>query len=225
MSYLTESSLPFSIPRFLAIPFLSFAVGSQMIGAFFVLINKKISFAACLLLVFVFVLVLVYGVALPQAVQLQGRWMFLFRNLAIVGGLLMLIADDKCRKAASNHYFPGVPILEEPLKMAHALQATGRLLLAVLCFQFYWHGWIYGVITTLCAISIVVGFGTTYSSLFLAAFLAVANIVGNTFWDEHGEMYDAAQYLFFQDLSGLGGLILLLALGPGGLSVDGKKRF
>lgn len=228
LAYLTQSypDVLISIPYVFAIAFLIFSVLAQGVGAFLVLINKKITFAASLLLAFIFFLILIYGFALPASLHHQGRWAFIFRSLSIVGGLLMLIADEKCRKAsASSYYFAGIPVLEEPLKMAHALQAAGRLLLAVLCFQFYWHGWVYGVITTVCALSIIVGFGTTYSSLFLSVFLAVANIVGNTFWDVHDDMYDATLYFFFQDLSGLGGLILLLALGPGGLSVDGKKRF
>jgi uncharacterized membrane protein YphA (DoxX/SURF4 family) len=53
--------------------------------------------------------------------------------------------------------------------------------------------------------------------------VATFNIMGHLVFDARNISWDAVQYRLFQDLSILGGLVLLLCLGPGGISIDGKK--
>jgi len=53
----------------------------------------------------------------------------------------------------------------------------------------------------------------------------VLNFIVNDFWSHSGTsvMYDFKRYDFFQTLTVIGGLKLLLALGPGHLALDQKK--
>lgn len=204
VSFLTFEGNNWCMPHFLASIFMAYTLFAQFAGGLLVVLNKAVTFASMLLLVFMAFVMAIYGFGLPEYVHHQGRWRFIFRSMAIVGGLLMLIADEQCRKARESHYFAGVPVLE-PLKFAHSLQAAGRVMIALLCVQYYWHGWVYGIICTVASVSIIVGFGTRYSSFFLAMFMTVSNFVGNFFWDVFPSDWDAFFYFFFQDLSILGG--------------------
>lgn len=67
---------------------------------------------------------------------------------------------------------------------------------------------------------IVVGWKTRWAAWALALYVVIATAVAHRFWT-----YDAAQAFnqtshFFKNLSILGGLYYLAAIGPGGLSID-----
>lgn len=221
ISFLCHPENPFQFPTFLAQIFLCFTLISQLLGGFLVVINKQIKFAATILLIFMGFLMLVYGFALPEYVHHNGRLRFLFRSMSIIGGLLMLIADARNQEEREKTSFDfGV----DPLKMVSTLQFAGRVMLAVMCFQFYTHGYIFGALCTIGSVAVMVGFHTNYFSLGMTILLTVSNLVAHNFWDAHADDYDATMYFFFQDLSVLGGFILLISLGPGGLSMDGKKK-
>lgn len=221
ISFLCHPDNPFQFPVWLAHIFLLFTLTSQLIGGFLVIVNKQIKFACALLLVFMGFLMLVYGFALPEYVHHNGRLRFLFRSMSIVGGLLMLIADARIREERNKISFDfGV----DPLKMATSIQFAGRIMLAVTCVQFYSHGYFFGVLCTAGSVAVILGFQTKYVSLAMTLLLFVSNLLAHNFWDVHEDDYDATIYFFFQDLSILGGFILLISLGPGGLSFDGKKK-
>mmetsp|Transcript_15804 Transcript_15804/g.30934 ORF Transcript_15804/g.30934 Transcript_15804/m.30934 type:complete len:269 (-) Transcript_15804:88-894(-) len=222
LSFLEHSENNFSFPHFLAVPFLLFTLVAQALGGLLVILNKKIQFACTMLLVFMGFLILVYGFGMPEYVHHHGRLRFLFRSMSIIGGLLMLIADDRVRQAREANYFAGVPVLD-PLKMANAMQLAGRGMLALMCFQFYTHGYVFGALCTLASVAVLAGFQTKYMALAMTLLLTVSNLVAHNFWDSHPDDYDAAIYFFFQDMSVMGGFILLISLGPGGISMDGKK--
>ena len=72
----------------------------------------------------------------------------------------------------------------------------------------------------------VVGFKAKYSAVFLLAILSVFNIIVNNWWSLHADHphRDFMKYDFFQTLSVMGGLLMLISVGPGGLSIDEKKK-
>ncbi|KAH9817253.1 SURF4 family-domain-containing protein [Melampsora americana] len=73
---------------------------------------------------------------------------------------------------------------------------------------------------------VVVGFKARGSALFLVLVSATINVMSNNWWSkpkDHPER-DFRKYDFFQVLSIVGGLILLINQGPGGISVDEKRK-
>lgn len=67
------------------------------------------------------------------------------------------------------------------------------------------------------------GYKTRLMSVLLAAWLMVYNIAANDFWNRDGELH-VIRYDFFQTLSAVGGLLLLIHTGGGELSVDELKK-
>jgi len=73
---------------------------------------------------------------------------------------------------------------------------------------------------------VVVGFKAKMSAVILVVLLSIFNLLVNNFWtlQPHHPQKDFAKYDFFQILSIVGGLLLLVNMGPGQFSVDEKKK-
>ncbi|CAG5083359.1 Oidioi.mRNA.OKI2018_I69.PAR.g10358.t1.cds [Oikopleura dioica] len=73
---------------------------------------------------------------------------------------------------------------------------------------------------------IVAGWKTRLCSLILIIWLGCLNFFVNDFWShaDTSMMYDFKRYDFFQTLSVIGGLKILIALGPGHFSLDYEKK-
>eukprot|EP00158_Paraphelidium_tribonemae_P001790 Partr_v1_DN24815_c0_g1_i1_m29829 putative surfeit locus protein len=153
---------------------------------------------------------------------------FFFRNLSVIGGLLMLLSEALAKK---KDLFAGLPQISE-MERSTYLQLAGRILLVALFFSFIVVGemtWfrilmiVFGLATS---VMVVVGFKAKYSALFLVIILSFGNVVLNNWWTLHDNHphRDFRKYDFFQTLSVMGGLLLLFNLGPGGISIDEKKK-
>ena len=72
---------------------------------------------------------------------------------------------------------------------------------------------------------VAVGYKTKLSALILAGALFLINIFLNPFW-MYGTsvLRDLHKYDFFQTISVVGGLLFIVILGPGGVSVDEHKK-
>ncbi|MDI6026354.1 DoxX family protein [Corticibacterium sp. UT-5YL-CI-8] len=76
-----------------------------------------------------------------------------------------------------------------------------------------------GLVELLGGLAILVGFQTRIAALVLAVFTVAATLVAHT------NFADGMQMLLFQkNISITGGLLLVAALGAGGLSVDGRRK-
>ncbi|TEB31873.1 SURF4-domain-containing protein [Coprinellus micaceus] len=153
---------------------------------------------------------------------------FFLRNLSVIGGLFMVFSDSMVSRKA---VFAGLPSITETDRKKYFLLA-GRVLLIFLFLGFIIQGqWsIMRVIVSIvgfgACIMVAVGFKAKWSAAFLVLVLSVFNVFANNWWSIHSAhpQRDFLKYDFFQTLSIVGGLILLVNMGPGGLSVDEKKK-
>jgi uncharacterized membrane protein YphA (DoxX/SURF4 family) len=153
---------------------------------------------------------------------------FFLRNLSVAGGLLMVLSDSWVRKPAA---FAGLPSLDEKDKKMY-FQLAGRVLLIFLFVGFVfagsWSFWRVLVILlgAVACLMVVVGFKAKFSATLLVVILSIFNLLVNNFWTlhEHHPHKDFAKYDFFQILSIVGGLLLLVNSGPGQFSIDEKKK-
>ncbi|KAI0404861.1 SURF4 family-domain-containing protein [Xylaria palmicola] len=153
---------------------------------------------------------------------------FFLRNLSVIGGLVMVLSDSWVRKTKA---FAGLPTLDEKDRKMY-FQLAGRVLLIFLFIGFVFSGewtiWrvVVSAIGFIACVMVVVGFKAKFSATLLVLILSVFNLLVNNFWTlhEHHPHKDFAKYDFFQILSIVGGLLLLVNSGPGQFSIDEKKK-
>jgi hypothetical protein len=144
-----------------------------------------------------------------------------------VGGVILLLAESK---AEGKSLFAGLPSLGENTPRT-ALQLSGRLLLVLmfltlLRLDFSPLHIVQNLGGTALILLIAVGYKTKLASLVLVGWLTVLNFYFNAWWlvPDYKPMRDFLKYDFFQTLSVVGGLLLVVALGPGGYSMDEHKK-
>ncbi|KAJ3056836.1 hypothetical protein HK097_003719 [Rhizophlyctis rosea] len=154
---------------------------------------------------------------------------FFFRNLSVIGALLMLLAEAWTTKKKNN--FAGLININETDKATY-LQLAGRILLVFLFLGFILAGeWSFlrvlvSIVALIGCAMVVVGFKAKWSAWMLVTILSIANVTLNNWWNLHHThpQKDFLKYDFFQTLSIVGGFLLLTNMGPGGLSMDEKKK-
>lgn len=139
----------------------------------------------------------------------------------------MLLAEARSEQRS---LFAGVPSVGGNSPKTY-LQLTGRVLLVfmfatLIRFQFVFSYLLLDIAGTILMILVGIGYKTKLASLVLVVFLSLLNIYLNPFWvfDSNSPMRDFLKYDFFQTMSVIGGLLLVVALGPGGVSVDDYKK-
>jgi len=191
----------------------------QLVAVGMVLIRKKVEIACGIL----------FAIIIIQTIAYQILWdmQFLFRNFALAGGLALLVAESK---KEARTLFAGVPSLGENKPKTY-LMLGGRILLVFMfltlirlefsmmqLFQMF----VGGMLMSLVA----VGFKTKLSSFLLVIWLTIFNLYVNSFWTipSYKPTRDFIKYDFFQTMSVIGGLLMLVSIGPGGVSMDEHKK-
>ncbi|KAI1852335.1 hypothetical protein JX265_006385 [Neoarthrinium moseri] len=200
--------------------FLMINIVAMITGSTLVIIRKYSDYAVAGLMGVVVVQAFGYGLIFDLN--------FFLRNLSVIGGLLMVLSDSWVRKTKA---FAGLPSLDEKDRKMY-FQLAGRVLLIFLFIGFVWSGewslWriITSVVGLIACVMVVVGFKAKFSATLLVLILSVFNVLVNNFWTlhEHHPHKDFAKYDFFQILSIVGGLLLLVNSGPGQFSIDEKKK-
>ncbi|CED85595.1 surf4-domain-containing protein [Phaffia rhodozyma] len=154
---------------------------------------------------------------------------FFLRNLSVMGGLLMVLSEGLASK--KGLYIAGLPNISETDRKKY-FQLAGRVLLIFLFLGFVFKGnWsLARVLVSLlglgACVMVVVGFKAKWSATFLVLILSIFNILINNWWSVHPNhpQKDYLRFDFFQTLSIVGGLLLLVNMGPGGISMDEKKK-
>lgn len=168
------------------------------------------------------------SVVLLQSLAYHALWdmHFFLKNLSVFGGLLLLLAETMDTGKAS--LFAGLPE-SGPRDRSSGLQFAGRLLTVLMFLTLVKLDSpvrIFVDVLGLVLVSLVcIGLYTKVSALAVVLLLLLENLTLNAFWMETSPaMRDFRKYDFFQTVSVIGGQLLLVALGPGGLSVDEHKK-
>ncbi|KAI9470788.1 MAG: SURF4 family-domain-containing protein [Benjaminiella poitrasii] len=157
---------------------------------------------------------------------------YLLRNLSITGGLLLCLADSIVRRRALTkraRMFASLPQQIKQLEGHKYIQCAGRTLLVLLFLGFVWDGQFRGSLgligLTACGM-VTVGYRVRWSATLLVSLLCITNVLVHDWWGESSSSIqrDFLRYDFFQCLSIIGGLLLLLSIGPGQFSYDEKER-
>lgn len=126
--------------------------------------------------------------------------------------------------------FAGVPSMGRNQKQSY-LQLTGRLLvifmfLTLFSLELSPLRLVELLIGSILVVCVGVGYKTKLSALVLVSWLTITNFLLNAFWlvPSNRIMRDFMKYDFFQTFSVIGGLLFVVALGPGGVSLDEHKK-
>ena len=204
---------------FLATLFVLVNLFGQLGGVVMVLGRIRVEIA-CIIL---FCIVLLQTLAYSILWDLQ----FLMRNLSLIGSLLLVLAESRVE---AKSLFAGVPSMGENKPKTY-LQLTGRILVVfmfatLLRLEFSFIQIIQNLIGSVLMVLVTLGYKTKLSALILVLWLTVLNFYFNAWWNipSYRPMRDFLKYDFFQTLSVIGGLLMVISLGPGGVSVDEKKK-
>jgi len=203
----------------LASLFVIFNLLGQLGGSTMVLIRTKVEAAVGLLFGIVFLQTIAYSILWDAA--------FLLRNLSLVGALLLLLAEAK---QETRGLFAGVPSMGENKPKSY-MQLAGRVLVGlmfftVLRFELAFGAVIQNVIACVLMVCVFVGYKTKLCALLLVLWLTCLNFWANAWWTipSYKPMRDFLKYDFFQTMSVIGGLLMVVSHGPGGVSLDAHKK-
>jgi putative oxidoreductase len=73
-------------------------------------------------------------------------------------------------------------------------------------------------------ILLVLGWKARWAALLLALFTAIAAFAAHRFWEVDPAQYANQMNHFLKNLAIVGGMLFVAAVGPGALSVDGRRR-
>lgn len=80
-----------------------------------------------------------------------------------------------------------------------------------------------GLLELVAGIALVVGFKARWAALALAVFTLLASVLFHAYWSAPADQQFVQQLMFMKNLSIVGGLLLVAALGAGGWSFDDRK--
>ncbi|CDK29864.1 unnamed protein product [Kuraishia capsulata CBS 1993] len=202
--------------------FLVFNISLMVSASVMIITRVKTEIAACLLTAVVVFQGFIYGLFFDPV--------FFFRNISVVGGLLIALSDSLVRDKRFLS-MPGLPMVESKDNKKYFLLA-GRIMLILLflvfAFKTSWSFFrLFVVLVGFFACSaVVVGYKTKFAAVLLVVLFSIYNISSNHYWTygQRDARRDYLKYEFFQTLSIVGGLLIILNTGAGELSLDEKKK-
>eukprot|EP01134_Creolimax_fragrantissima_P000605 CFRG0605T1 len=205
-------------PLFICHAFVVVNLVLQLLASGMVLARKQVVPAVAML----------FAIVVLQTALYSPLWgaNFFARNLSLVGGLVLLLAEARVEK---DKNFADVPSMGDEDKQKAVMQLVGRVLvglmfLTLVHFDMSAFKMTVTVIDMALLLCVTVGFNTKFTALVLCLSLSLRNMFMNPFWAVPSWQVDYVKYDFFQTLSVVGGLLMVVNLGAGGLSVDEKKK-
>lgn len=227
----------YHIPGFIATLMLLTNILVSFVAVAVILARKRLargkyeSHAAYVLIACVLYQQLLYGRHSPIA---SGNVGFLVRNLCLSGAILLV--SCQARMASGRSALPlgildsGRTNVDKKTTVAY-MQLASRILLVLLALEFIVTLGTWGSLLTLPVVgAVLVGFKLEISGSILLMLYLLHNVKNSAFWKASHTVYmsQIMQYEFFQTLSIMGGLLMLILTGPGAYSVDemrGRKAF
>ncbi|CAG2164377.1 unnamed protein product [Oppiella nova] len=193
---------------------------SQLIASGLVLTRYHVSIGCYVL----------FGVVVYQTVAYGIGWELRIwvNTISRCGALLLLLAE--CQTEAPT-LLAGVPSDGHNRHKAYLL-LTGRIL-TVLYFVAYLYADLQNIyylmqdiIVVVLVAAVTIGYKTKLSALLLVMWLMAINCYYNHFWtiDSNILTYYRMMKSFSRVMSAIGGLLMIVVLGPGDLSVDNNKK-
>lgn len=200
--------------KFLATVFVLTNLFGQLGGCGMVIARFKVDIAVGLLFFIVVlqvtrltpmirILTKLYIFVFFQTIAYSILWdfQFLLRNFALIGALLLVLAEARIE---GRSLFAGVPSLGDN-KPKNFMQLAGRILLAfmfITLIRFELSVWnvIQDIIGSTLMVLVVLGYKTKLSALILVALLTVLNLYHNAWWTipSYKPLRDFLKYDFFQ---------------------------
>ncbi|XP_069834396.1 surfeit locus protein 4-like [Dendropsophus ebraccatus] len=212
-------SMSWSCGTFLATLFVLINMLGQLAGCVLVLARRFVPYACLGLFTIIVLQTIVYNILWDVK--------FLMRNMALGGGLLLLLAESR---SEGKTMFAGVPSVGDTSPRQY-MQLGGRVLLILMFMTLlHFNASVFTIFQDIVGLTLIIlvaiGFKTKLAALTLVLWLMIINVLQNAFWTipSYRPMHDFLKYDFFQTLSVMGGLLLVVALGPGGVSMDEHKK-
>jgi putative oxidoreductase len=79
-------------------------------------------------------------------------------------------------------------------------------------------------IEVLCGIMVLIGFKTRFAAVVLILYVIALTVIGHDFWTMEGAVQVANDAQALENLSIIGALLLIVGVGSGSLSFDGRSR-
>lgn len=197
-------------------------ITGNLAASYMVLLQKKVLYA-CGFLTYV---VVIEMVTLTMAFKFNA--VLVLRACSVLGSIIMLLAES-----LGDSQLPGGSPDED--RRRSFLQLSGRCLL-VLMFLSHLQSLsrpsdavspplvVLEVVASTLMVLVTLGYRTRFNALALAVFLASFNVIRHDWWNVSQEMVSYVRYDFFQSWTVVGGLLIVVILGPGGISVDEAKK-
>jgi hypothetical protein len=171
-------------------------------------------------------------VVLAQSVAYHVLWNmeFFFRNLAVIGALCLVGAEATDPAPTKGGLLDGNLDEEEDAETADILRLSGRILVSLMFVTLTRFDTVTRIIVEIIGVvllaCVVLGFKTRLSCVMLFILLNIENLTLNDFFmhSTDDNMHDFKKFNFFQALTVTGGLMMLVALGPGAVSFDGEVK-
>ncbi|TGZ61902.1 hypothetical protein CRM22_007739 [Opisthorchis felineus] len=206
------------VPSFFAALFILANIILQFVGSGFVLSRYQVNAGVAVLMSTVLIQTIGYNV---------WTQVFLMRNLSLIGSLLLILAEAQ---QEAKRILAGLPSSGENAPRQYLL--LGGRILIILMFVTLIHlgGSLFYLIQSAANLVLIllvaIGYKTKLCATVLVMWLTAMNFYYNQFWAVHNDslLWDFLKYDFFQTWSVIGGLGLVVAYGPGGVSVDDYKK-
>lgn len=210
--------------------FVAFNLMFQVLPVAILLMTGAVTVPKSLIQVCIAILIVV---VLAQSVAYHVLWNleFFLRNLAVIGALC-LVGAEACDPEPTKGGILDTGRFddEDEDEVSDILRLSGRVMISLMFLTLIKFDTsqrialecLAGFLLSL----VVIGYKTKLSAVTLFIFLSIENMYLNDFFFHSSteNMYDFKKFNFFQCLTVIGGLLMLVVLGPGAVSFDGEDK-